>query len=283
MGACAGGRFSSVSSVSDDGGTTAVLTHSFDAGTFAPSVPALVVTRVPVSCEKGAGATLAFDFQPTDCRSEDFSWQQTRGPSLLHEPGGSDLSFATRTHDLEAQAGQQVAWDVTGTIAPGNSVTVSRAVLLEPVEFIEVTHKTSVPIAREEEALTIEVVIHNTTDCAVSGLLLREFLGSLKAVPDTVRVAGVRFEPVVGTGTLEISDLSLAARGTTIVTYQARAPLLAAAKPGAQVAFRGYDVTIRAGGLDRPSTGCGCDSSTPGMFALAALTALVMRARRRSR
>jgi len=236
---------------------------------------------VPVTCAEGARGELELDLLPTDCAVQQFSWQQDRGPALVIAPdGGARVAFATTTQDLQAQAGQELGWSITATVGPGNSAVASRSIQLVPAPFVQISHRTDVPIAREEEAVGVEVILTNPTACAVSGLVLRESLGGLQPIPGSVRVAGVKLDKTISAGVLEVRDLSLPALSTIKVRYLAKVPLLSRARPSAQVLLSGTDVTVP---VVRPAaTGCGCDAASPGAFALLALGAALVRSRRRS-
>jgi MYXO-CTERM domain-containing protein len=282
-GGCTGGSFLATASLIDDAGVRygRVALYPFEAGRIAARVPALKTTEVSVTCSEGARGQLELEVLPTDCALQQFSWVQDRGPALVAGPdGGAIVSFATATHDLQAQAGQELSWSITANIGEGNSQTASRSVRLVPAPFIEIAHRTDVPIAREEEAVGIEVILTNPTACAVSGLLLRESLGRLDPIPGSVRVGGVKVTETIVDDVLEVRELSLPALGSTRVTYLAKVPLLAAARPRGQVIMTGTDVTITA--PPPGATGCGCDAASGSGFALLALGAALVRSRRRS-
>ena len=281
-GGCSGGRFVATASLIDDAGTKygATATYAFEAARIAARVPSLSVTEVPVSCAEGARGSLSLDLLPTDCAAQTYSWAQDIGPALVVVPdGGSTVSFATATQDLQAQAGQELGWSITATTGVGNSAVASRKVRLVPAPFVQISHRTDVPVAREEELVGVEVILTNPTACAVTGVVLRESLGGLKPVTGSVRVTGAKPEVTIVGDVLEVPGLALPALGSMSVTYLARVPLLSRARPRGQVLMTGADVTI-----DSPvtATGCGCDASSAGGFALMVLAAAMLRSRKRS-
>ncbi len=283
-GGCSGGSFLATASLTDDAGARYGPTarYAFDTGRIEARVPALKVSLVPVSCEHGASAELELDVLPTDCALQQFSWTQDHGPALVvSSDGGSRLRFATLSQDLQTLAGQELGWSVTATVGADNTATASRRIRMVPTRFVQIAHRTDVPVAREEEAVGVEVTLTNSTACAVTGAVLRESLGGLDPILGSVRLAGVTREASVVGDEFVVADLSLPASGSIRITYLAKVPLLAAARPTGKVMLTGTDVTLTATAL--PAAGCGCNAgSGGGGFLLLALAAAFVRTRRRS-
>lgn len=280
-GGCSGGDFFATASLIDDAGVRygPQPGYAFTTGRLPAHVPLLTATEVPVTCADGARGVLSLAIDPADCATQQFSWAGSAVVDVAD--GGARATFATPTRDLQAQAGSTLTFTVTATVGPGNTDTAVRSVRLVPQRFIEVTHRSDVPIAREEESVGVEVTLTNPTACAVSGVVLREALGGLKPVPGTVRVEGVAIDAGVGADMLEVPGLAIPARGATRVQYLARVPLLSAARPFGVVTLAGTDVTV-VQGLAPPPAGCGCNSSSAG-FALLAIAAALVRSKRRTR
>ena len=282
-GGCGGGSFLATATLIDDAGMAygPPASFEFQAERIEARVPELNLTSVPVTCENGARGLLQLDLLPTDCAVEQFSWTQNQGPAVtLFSDAGVGVSFATAPKDLQAQAGQQLGWSITATVGVGNSQVASRSIRLVPEAFVQIAHRTDVPVAREEEAVGIEVILTNRTDCAVSGLVLRETLGGLVPVPGSLRVAGATVEATIVGDVLDVPGLSLPANQSTHITYLARVRLLSAARPSGQVWLKGTDVTLPDVRVVA-TTGCGCDS-TGSALGLWALAAALVRSRRRS-
>jgi MYXO-CTERM domain-containing protein len=281
-GGCTGGVFVVVATLAtEDGGVGPSATTEFPADPIPARVPELATADVPVTCEAGAHGELTLTPGGNDCQAQQFRFVQTSGPKLLLESQqGASLSFATAAGDLQSQAGTDLSWSVTASVGAGNSQTATRSVHLVPAAFIEISHRTDLPVAREEESLGVEVRLTNTTACAVSGLVVREWLGGLKPIAGTVRLAGTPVDAAPVEGYLEIPDVALEAGATTTLSYVARVPLLASVRPSAEARFRGTNVTLGATGLDRTARGCGCASGEGEAFALlAGMLLLAVRSR----
>lgn len=280
-GGCNGGNFVALASLIDDGGTAIgpQPRFAFSSPRLPAHVPPLVETEAPVSCAGGAGGTLNLALDPADCAAQKFSWA---GDAISASDGGPRATFAVPANDLQAQAGRTLQFTITASVGAGNTDTQVRSVKLVPERFVEVTHRSDVPVAREEESLGVEVTLTNPTACAVSGVTLREALGGLKVVAGSVHVEGAPAESTATADVLEVPNLSIAARGATKVRYLARVPLLSAARPLGVVTFAGTDVTVQTG-LPGPAAGCGCTSAPVGALAFAAIAWALLRSRRQKR
>lgn len=279
-GGCAGGAFDVVAELVEDGG----LTGARASGTVSfPSTPARVgmlsATRVDVVCGQGAQASLSLLPEAGSCGTSELSWVATAGPALSQTSGAGDqVPLQTAALDFSS-VGQTVTLRFAADGGPGNVDVADRVVELGVLPFVELSVKAQPPLRREEEPLTLEVSVRNTTACDVDGLSLLLPVEGGRALLDSVRFDGATPAAQETPSGLRIEGLKLGGGATATFTLAVRPRLLGAPTLVPQAELAGYPVSTLA--TPGPgATGCGCASLADlGWWGLG-LLALVRRRRR---
>lgn len=249
---------------------------------------------VTLSCNGGRGdVTARID---GGC-AQALSWQAL-GSFSVDAGTGNTAELTFQANQLDALAGTVANVEIVISDGTSNPASGQAPVLITPDRFITVERSPNPVIPSEEEPVGIELLLHNTTLCAVSGVGIREQLNGLTLVAGSVRVNGRKTDARVQGGLLSVDGLALAADATAHVTYLARVPLLSHAHPaGTVVMVRPqpdsrvscnltsggqcqYDVTAPLGGSATPRQ-CGCGAFPDASVLLLTLVGFLFRRRSR--
>ncbi|MFT3835529.1 MAG: hypothetical protein QM723_00845 [Myxococcaceae bacterium] len=249
---------------------------------------------VTLSCNGGRGdVTARID---GGC-AQALSWQAL-GSFSVDAGAGNTAELTFQANQLDALAGTVANVEIVIADGTANPASGQAPVLITPDKFITVERSPNPVIPSEEEPVGIELLLHNTTLCAVSGIGVREQLNGLTLVKDSVRVNGRKADARVEGGLLSIDGLALEADATAHVTYLARVPLLSHAHPsGTVVMVRPqpdsrvscnltsggacqYDVTAPLGG-SASTRQCGCGAFPDASVLLLTLAGFLFRRRSR--
>ncbi len=292
---CAG-DFLVTAIVTDDvaGSVPSARTVPVTLASSTPPVVGALTGSVQLACTGGSG-TAQIDASG-GCAAQTYDWSTDSGVLTIDAglTGGAAQLLVT-AGQLDALAGAQLPLGVTVHNGP-NSATGGGRVLVTPLPFVEVSHRKDPVQPSEEEPSGVEVLLHNTTDCPVTGIGLRETLDGLAPVKGSVRLEGRAVPATVAGGVLSVDGIALDARQTAHLTYLARVPLLAHATPvGAAVMVRDnpgvacsltsdnrcqYPVSLGPSVSPAPRA-CGCDAAPDTWVLLLALVGVLLRRRSR--
>ncbi len=257
-GGCSGGTYQVIAELNEDAGfsgATAMGTITLD---YSPArVGSLPVDHVDVVCGSGARAPLTLIPATVACGAAELTWRVLSGPPLDAMAGTGD------TIDLQSSAldfsivGQQVVVEWVADAGPGNLDLATRTVELAVQPFLEVSVKAHPPLRREEETVSFEVILRNTTECAVDGLSLTLPLSGGTTLPGSVLIDDVHVSSRATDQGLVLDGVSVPASGVTKIQLSARARLLFS--PTLEpVASLGPYVVSTSPLKEAPGTGCGC-------------------------
>ena len=279
-GGCAGGTYDVAAQLLEDAGFTGATAMGSVSLLYSPArVGALSVERVDVVCGVGAKAAVALVPVAESCGSVDLTWRSISGPELVTASGsGAALELQSQALDFST-VGQQIALEFVADAGPGNLDLATRTIELGVQPFLEASVRAQPPLRREEDPVSLEVTLHNTTACAVDGLSVVLPLSGGSPLLDSVLVDQVHARATQTDQGIVIEGVSVPASGRVLIQLSARAQLLNSPTVEPVASLRGYVVSSRPPTAS-PATGCGCSElASPALLGLALL---VLRRRRRS-
>lgn len=280
-GGCSGGTYEVIAQLMEDGGFTGATAQGSVSLPYLPArVGTLSVDRIDVVCGAGAKTLLTLLPAPDSCGSVDLSWRATAGPTLGTASGsGASLELQSQALDFSV-VGQQIALEWVADAGPGNLDLATRTIELGVQPFLEASVRAQPPLRREEEAVSLEVTLKNTTACAVDGLSVTLALSGGAPVLESVLVDGVHAPARLTDQGVIVDGVSVPASGSVSIQLSARARLLSSPTVDPVASLNGYVVSSRPP-TAAPATGCGCSElASPAFFGLFGL--LVLRRRKRS-
>lgn len=279
-GGCSGGRYDVVAELYEGTRPTGAVAQGFVDLTFSTAkVGTLSVDRLDVVCGDGARAPLVLVPAAGACGASEVTWRATAGPPLVTGSGsGETINLQTAALDFSS-VGQQIVLEFVADAGAGNLDVATRTIDLGVQPFLEVSVQANPPLRREEEAVSLEVTLRNTTSCAVEGLSVTLPFSGGSPILDSVLIDGVRIAARVTDQGVVVDGVSVPGDGVAKLQLSARARLLSTPTVEPFVSLGGFVVSTLTPKTD-PPTGCGCSQlASPAFLALALL---VLRRRRRS-
>lgn len=280
-GGCAGGSYEVVADLFEHGVPTGARAQASIMLPFTPArVGALPIDRLEVRCGVGARASLTLIPAANSCAATALTWRSIGGPALVTRSGAGDtINLQSEALDFSA-VGEQVTVEWAADAGPGNIDVARRSLELAVQPFLEVSVKSRPPLRREEEAVAIDVILENTTSCAVDGLTVVLPLRGGSPRLDSVLIDGVSASARSTDDGVVIEGVSVPASGLATISLSARPRLLSSISVAPLASLRGYVVSLEAPG-GSPATGCGCSQlSSTGLFGLCLI---LLASRRRSK
>ncbi|MDP3155370.1 MAG: hypothetical protein Q8N23_22015 [Archangium sp.] len=277
-GGCSGGTYEVVAQLFENGAATGATDQGSITLPFTQAgIGALSSERVDVSCGVGARSSLTLLPEPNACAAASFSWRSVSGPALAISSGsGETLELQSEALDFSV-VGEQVELEWTADAGAGNSVTATRRIELGVQPFVEVSVKARPPLRREEEAVVLDVMLRNTTECAVDGVSVALPFSGGTPISESILVDGVRATARSTEDGLVVDGVTVPASGVSTIRLSVRSRLLSSPSVAPVASVRGYVVSI-APPSAAPSTGCGCSQVEVSALVLAVL--MVWRRRR---
>ncbi len=277
-GGCSGGTYEVVAQLFENGAPTGASDQGSITLPFTPAgIGALSSDRVEVSCGVGARSSLTLLPEPNACAAASFSWRAVGGPALTTSSGsGETLELQSEAADFSV-VGEQVELEWTANAGGGNSVTATRRIELGVQPFIEVSVKARPPLRREEEAVVLDVMLRNTTECAVDGISVALPFSGGTPILESILVDGARATARSTEDGLVVEGVTVPASGVLTIRLSVRSFLLSSPSVAPVASLRGYVVSI-APAVGAPLTGCGCSHVEVSGLVLAVL--MVLRRRR---
>lgn len=279
-GGCSGGRYDVVAELFEGTRPTGAVAQGFVDLTFSiAKVGTLSVDRLDVVCGEGARAPLVLLPAAGACGASEVTWRATAGPALVTMSGtGESIDLQTAAFDFSS-VGQQIALEFVADAGAGNLDVATRTIDLGVQPFLEVSVKADPALRREEEAVSLEVTLRNTTSCAVEGLSVTLPFSGGSPILDSVLIDGVRIAARVTDEGVVVDGVSVPGDGVAKLQLSARARLLSTPTVEPFVSLGGFVVSTLTSKAE-PPTGCGCSQlASPAFLALALL---VLRRRRRA-
>lgn len=279
-GGCSGGRYDVVAELYEGTRSTGAIAQGFVDLTFSTAkVGTLSVDRLDVVCGEGARAPLVLLPAAGACGASEVTWRATAGPALVTRAGsGETINLQTAALDFSS-VGQQIALEFVADAGAGNLDVATRTIDLGVQPFLEVSVKANPPLRREEEAVSLEVTLRNTTSCTVQGLSVTLPFSGGSPILDSVLIDGMRIAARTTDQGVVVDGVSVPGDGVATLQLSARARLLSTPTVEPFVSLGGFVVSTLTP-KPEPATGCGCSQlASPAFFALALL---VLRRRRRS-
>lgn len=276
-GGCAGGTYDVVAELEADGGLTGARAMGSVTLPFSPVVVgAQTVTQLDVACGTGARGIVALLPEPNACAAADVQWRVS-GPAVV-TPSGSGESFTLQTQALDfSTVGQRLSIEWSADGGPGNADSAAYTIDLGVQPFLEVDVKSRPPLRREEEAMTLEITLSNSTSCAVDGVSVLMPLAGGSPIADSVLVDGVKRAGNVTDLGLVVDGVSVPGEGKTTLQLSVHPRLLSSPTVEPVASLNGYVISTRPP-LAAPATGCGCSTADLSML-LGALLIFVRRRR----
>ncbi len=268
-GGCAGGTYDVVAQLleggaSDQGSITLPFTPA--------GIGALSTDRIDVTCGAGARASVSLLPEPNTCGASSFSWRTVSGPALSVTSGTGDaLELQSEALDFSV-VGDRIELEWTANAGAGNSVSAARRIELGVLPFLEVSVKTRPPLRREEEAVTLDVLLRNTTECAVDAVSVALPFTGGTPILESILVDGARAAVRSTDDGLIVDGVSVPASGIATIRLSVRPGLLSSPSVQPVASLRGYVVSTQPP-LVTPSTGCGCAQVDVSALLLAMLVA----------
>lgn len=276
-GGCAGGTYDVVAELEADGGLTGARAMGSVTLPFSPVVVgAQTVTQLDVACGTGARGIVALLPEPNACAAADVQWRVS-GPAVV-TPSGSGESFTLQTQALDfSTVGQQLTIEWSADAGPGNADSATYTIDLGVQPFLSIDVQSRPPLRREEEAMTLELTLSNSTPCAVDGVSVLMPLAGGSPIADAVLVDGVKRAGSLTDLGLVVDGVSVPGEGKTILQLSVRPRLLSSPTVEPVASLNGYVISTRPP-LAAPATGCGCRTADLSMM-LGALLIFVRRRR----
>ncbi len=276
-GGCSGATYDVVAQLLENGVPTGASDQGAVTLPFTPAgIGALSSDRLDVSCGVGARASVTLLRAPNTCAASSFSWRAVSGPALTVTSGtGDTLELQSEALDFSV-VGEQVALEWTADAGAGNSASATRQIELGVLPFIEVSVKARPPLRREEETVVLDVMLLNTTACAVDGLSVALPASGGTLILDSILVDGLR---ATARSTIEgpvVEGISVPAAGVSTIRLSVRSRLLSSPSIQPAASLRGYVVSIQPA-VGSPATGCGCSQVEVSALVLAGLAFLRRR------
>ena len=277
IGGCQGGTFDVVADLLANTGPTGAQAQGSITLPFSPViVGAQTVTQLDVVCGAGARSTVALIPEPAACAAASVHWSSS-GPALV-TPSGLGESFELQTQALDfSVVGQEVAIAWSADAGAGNADSATHTITLGVQPFLTVDVKSRPPLRREEEAMTLEITLANSTSCAADGVSVLLPLSGGAPIAESVLIDGVKSRGRSTDLGLVVDGVTVPGDGKTTLQVSVRPRLLSSPTVEPVASLNGYVVSTRLPAV-APATGCGCSTAELSMM-LGALLIFVRRRR----
>jgi MYXO-CTERM domain-containing protein len=210
------------------------------------------------------------------------TWKVLSGPAVTVAEGrGTSLELQTLATDFSGAGGQFVIeWGVDG--GGSKQITDRRTIDVGVDPFVQLSVSSSPALHREESTMEFDVTLRNTTSCAVEGLSLSVPLSGASPVLDSVLFDGAKAAAHLEGTTLVLDGVRLSGDGTSHVRLAARAQMLASPSADPTASLNGFVISMRAPEIAPTASGCGCSTTPPGFWFVAAGLLVLARRRRRA-